>query len=154
FVVGTVARLDPVKDLGTLIEAASEVSAVAPIVILVVGDGPERARLESLAATRGLASRVRFLGHRDDARRCLAACDAYVNCSVSEGVSLTILEAMAASLPIVATAVGGTPEVIDASCGLLVQSRDRRALASAMIELAQRPNLRTKLGAAARQRVE
>jgi glycosyltransferase involved in cell wall biosynthesis len=99
-------------------------------------------------------SQVRFLGHREDARRWLAGCDAYVNCSVSEGVSLTILEAMAAALPIVATNVGGTPEVVDASSGRLIPSRDPASLASTLVELADHPELREDLGRSARRRLE
>jgi glycosyltransferase involved in cell wall biosynthesis len=95
-----------------------------------------------------------FLGQRDDARRWLAACDVYVNSSISEGVSLTILEAMAAGLTPVVTRVGGTPEVVDDSCGRLVPSRDPRALAAALRTLAASPALRADLGLAARRRVE
>ena len=85
----------------------------------------------------GIADRVRFLGHRDDARRWLAGCDVYANSSISEGVSLTILEAMAAGLPVVATAVGGTPEVVTEDCGVLVPSRHPEALADAIYELGE-----------------
>ena len=97
---------------------------------------------------------VRFLGHRDDARRWLAGCDAYVNSSVSEGVSLTILEAMAAGLPVVATRVGGTPEVVDATCARLVSPRDPDAMAGALLDLIRQPALRDQMGRAARTRVE
>src|SRR5262249_33537673 len=108
FVIGTIARLDPVKDLGTLIRGVARLRTGRDVHLLVVGDGAERAPLEALAVETGLGPRVHFLGHRDDARALLAGCDAYVNSSISEGVSLTILEAMAACLPIVATRVGGT----------------------------------------------
>jgi len=97
---------------------------------------------------------VRFLGHRDDARHWLAGCDLYANSSISEGVSLTILEAMAAALPVVATRVGGTPEVVDDSCGRLVPARDAESLAAAVGELAGQPALRQSLGRAGRSRVE
>ena len=152
FVVGTVARLDPVKDLGTLIEAAGATRQAATV--LVVGDGPERARLEALARARARPGRVTFLGQRGDARRLLAACDAYVNCSISEGISLTILEAMAATLPVVATAVGGTPEILDDSCGVLVAPRDPGAIGRALDALAADASRRRALGRAARARVE
>jgi glycosyltransferase involved in cell wall biosynthesis len=154
FVVGTIARLDPVKDLVTLLEAAATISAGRPVVVAIVGDGPERHNLEARAQVLGIDSHVRFLGHREDARRWLAGCDAYVNCSVSEGISLTILEAMAAALPIVATRVGGTPEVIDASSGRLIPSRNPAALTAALLELAGHPELRESLGRSARRRLE
>ena len=152
-VVGTIARLDPVKDLGTLIRAVAALAKSRRVLLVIVGDGPERARLEETAAAVDAERHVRFLGHRNDARDWLAGCDVYVNCSISEGVSLTILEAMAARLPIVATRVGGTPEVVDESCARLVPSRDPDALAAALAELADRPAIRQQLGAAARRRV-
>jgi glycosyltransferase involved in cell wall biosynthesis len=83
----------------------------------------------------------------------LAGCDVYVNSSISEGVSLTILEAMAAGLPVVATCVGGTPEILDATCGCLVPARDSGAIAGALFHLQGRPELRAELGSAARRRV-
>jgi glycosyltransferase involved in cell wall biosynthesis len=107
-----------------------------------------------LSAELGLDEHVRFLGHRDDARLWLAGCDVYVKSSISEGVSLTILEAMAAGLPIVATGVGGTPEVVDVQCGRLIPPRDPSTLAQTLVTLAENPALRADLGQAARRRVE
>jgi glycosyltransferase involved in cell wall biosynthesis len=153
-VIGTIARLDPVKDLPTLIHATAAVAREVPVALLVIGDGSERPALESLTAQARAEPYVRFLGHRDDARGWLAGCDAYANSSIHEGVSLTILEAMAAGLPVVATRVGGTPEIIDESCGRLVAPRDPAALAAALAELAAGKTLRNQLGRAARQRVE
>ena len=153
-VIGTVGRLDPVKDFRTLIEAMGSVCKVRQSVLVIVGDGPERPALEAAARDLGLTDAVRFLGHRDDAREWLAACDVYANSSISEGVSLTILEAMAAGLPIVATEVGGTPEIVDASCGRLVPARSATGLAAAAIDLLERRDLRQVLGQAARQRAE
>jgi glycosyltransferase involved in cell wall biosynthesis len=154
-VVGTVARLDPVKDIHTLIRAvALRHGTSAQTILLVIGDGSERAVLETTAREIGVASSVRFLGHRDDARDLLVACDLYANSSISEGISLTILEAMAAGLPVVATRVGGTPEIVDASCGRLVPARDPQALADALTALAADAPLRQMLGRRARARVE
>jgi len=153
-VVGTIARLDPVKDLDTMIRATTMLAARRPTLLIVIGDGVERSRLETLTAQLGADTFVRFLGHREDARTWLSGCDVYANSSIHEGVSLTILEAMAAGLPTVATGVGGTPEIIDASCGRLVPARDAAALADALDELAQRDAVRHELGQRARQRVE
>jgi len=153
-VVATVARFDPVKDLGSLLRAVATLSGERPVTALLIGDGPERPHLESLATELGVNNAVRFLGHRNDARRWLAGCDAYVNCSTSEGVSLTILEAMAAALPVVVTRVGGTPEVVVDGCGLLVPARDPAALAGALRRIGQDAPLARALGAAARRRVE
>lgn len=153
-VVGTVARLDPVKDLQTLVRALGAPEASRPMTLLVIGDGSERGQIEAAARDAGVASFVRFLGHRDDARELLAGCDVYANSSISEGISLTILEAMAAGLPVVATRVGGTPEIVDTSCGRLVPSRDPASLATTLSELAGDAALRCVLGRAARARVE
>ena len=153
-VIGTIARLDPVKDLGTLLQAAATCRTGSRIMVVVVGDGPVRRDLESQAVALGIADRVKFLGQRDDARTWLAGCDLYVNSSISEGVSLTILEAMAAGLPVIATRVGGTPEVVNETCGRLVPARDPAALAAEIDALAASPGRRTELGQAARRRVE
>ncbi len=152
-VVGTIARLDPVKDLGTLLDGAARAREVRPVRIVIIGDGPERAALHAHAVTLGIADDVTWLGHRDDARDWLPGCDVFVNCSTSEGVSLTILEAMAAALPVIATRVGGTPEVVTEGCGLLVPARNPGAIADALLLLASDVNLREAIGAAARQRV-
>ena len=152
--VGTVARLDPVKDLGTLLRALAGLKDETQAAVVIVGDGPERSALERLTDDLTLRSRVNFLGHRHDARRWLAGCDVYVNASTSEGVSLTILEAMAAGLPVVATRVGGTPEVIDDASGILVPARDPAALAGAIRALAADRAKARALGLAGRARVE
>ena len=152
-IVGTIARLDQVKDLGTLIRAVERLNHDLRVTLLIVGDGPERANLEALAVAGTRKVPVRFLGHRDDARDVLAGCDAYANSSISEGISLTILEAMAAQLPVVATNVGGTPEIIDATCGRLIPARNPEALKDALLGLTKEPTLRQRLGQAARQRV-
>jgi glycosyltransferase involved in cell wall biosynthesis len=153
-VVGTIARLDPVKDIATLIRASAIAARATRVILLIVGDGDERRDLEACAAREPAPLEVRFLGHRQDARDWLAGCDIYANSSITEGVSLTILEAMAATLPIVATGVGGTPEVIDESCGCLVPARQPEAMAAVLGRLAADPALRASLGAAARARVE
>jgi L-malate glycosyltransferase len=153
-VIGTVARLDPVKDLQTLVRSLGAPSIGGPMTLLVIGDGPERSRIAAAAREAGVDSLVRFLGHRDDARDLLAGCDLYANSSISEGISLTILEAMAAGLPVIATRVGGTPEIVDTTCGRLVPARDADSLAATLSELAGNAALRAALGRAARARVE
>jgi glycosyltransferase involved in cell wall biosynthesis len=152
---GTVARLDAVKDLVTMINAFVAVKAAMPSArLVIVGDGPERARLASHIREIGLDDAVQLAGHRDDARRLLAALDVYVNSSIIEGLSVTILEAMAASLPVVATDVGGTGEiVVNGETGRLVPSRAPVALTAAMLEAAGFP-ARKKWGLAGRARVE
>jgi L-malate glycosyltransferase len=153
-VAATVARLDPVKDLGTLIHAMAQQPRPARLLLLVIGDGSERGALEALTRETGADAAVRFLGHREDARDLLAGCDLYVNSSISEGISLTILEAMAARLAVVATRAGGTPEILDETCGRLVPLRDPAALGAAIATLGADATLRAELGRAARARVE
>jgi glycosyltransferase involved in cell wall biosynthesis len=155
-VVGTVARLDPVKDLPSLVFAFAALRRARPEALLaIVGDGPERPKIEAAAREAEVAADVLFTGQRADVRRILPAFDLFVNSSVSEGISLTILEAMAACLPVVATRVGGTPEVVkDGETGVLVPARDRASLGQALLDLAGAPKRARELGRAGRARVE
>lgn len=139
YVVGAVARLDPVKDLVTLIEAVSEGRRTQPrLRLAVVGEGPERPRLEAAIRAAGAGAYIRLLGHRDDVRALLPGFDIFANSSTSEGISLTLLEAMAAERPIVATRVGGTPEVVlDGDTGRLVPARDGAAFGAALVDTAR-----------------
>ncbi len=151
--IGTAARLDPVKDLRTLLHAFRAVADQRNATLLVLGDGHEREALITLRHDLGLDERVRFLGFREDVRTLLAGLDLYVNSSISEGISLTILEAMAVGVPVVATAVGGTPEVLSHGGGILVPSRDQTALAEAVLALIDSAELRARLGDQGRERV-
>lgn len=155
-IIGTVARLDPVKNLTMLIRAFGRMRGRCPSSTLaIVGDGQERGLLEAEANRLGLSESVHFIGHRSDARALLAGMDLFVNCSVTEGVSLTLLEAMAAGVPVVATGVGGNPEVVShQQTGWLVPAGDDDALARALIELSESPNTRRQLADAAREDVE
>jgi glycosyltransferase involved in cell wall biosynthesis len=154
-VLGTVARLDPVKDLDTMIRAAARVCQQRPgAKLVIVGDGPERARLAALVESLCLSQAVLFTGHRSDARALLPAFDVYLNSSVSEGVSISILEAMAAERPVVATAVGGNPEIVeDGRTGCTVAARDPAALAAAVDRLLESPERRDAFGVRGRQSV-
>jgi glycosyltransferase involved in cell wall biosynthesis len=112
-VIGTVGRLHPVKNHALLLRAFRMVLFDHPeAVLVVVGDGPERVRLEALADDLGVRSAVRFLGTRSDVGRILPAFDVFALSSFSEGMPMTLIEAMAASVPIVSTAVGGIAEIV------------------------------------------
>ena len=156
--IGTVGRLDPVKDLGTLIEAFATLrksAAHSDTTLVVVGDGSERAQLEAKVSGLGLHGSVVFTGYRRDVQRLLPAFDLYVNSSIHEGVSLTILEAMAAVVPVVATRAGGNVEVVvDGETGRLTPPRNAQALADAMLDIISSPATRQAMGAAGRARVE
>jgi len=151
-VIGAIARLAPVKDLATLLQAMQLVLRERPeLTLQVVGDGPERALLERLAERLGLGERVRFLGFRRDIPRLMAGFDIFALSSLSEGTSLTILEAMAAGKPVVATRVGGTPALIEEGVnGLLVAPGDPDQLARALLRLAEDGELRARFGEANR----
>jgi glycosyltransferase involved in cell wall biosynthesis len=155
FVVGTVARLNPVKDLGLLVDAFGELFGLCPKAhLVIIGDGPERPELERRARELGYADYVLFAGHRDDARQLLPALDVYVNSSITEGMSVTILEAMAAGLPVVATRAGGNPELVDDGVtGLLVQVRSAADLAHGLRRLLASPADRAAMGAGGRAKL-
>jgi glycosyltransferase involved in cell wall biosynthesis len=155
-VVGSVARLDPVKNLSLLLQAHASLHASHPRArVALVGSGPEQQALETEARRLGTSQHVLFTGYRSDARRLMSAFDVYVNCSNYEGVSLTILEAMAAGLPVVATRVGGNAEVvIDGETGIIVPGREAAPLADAIATMSGDPRLRQEMGEAGRRRVE
>ena len=154
FVVGTVGRLDPVKNLQALLQSVPLLRAQVPnALVVIVGDGPQRATLEAAVRDLAISPSVLFAGYRADVRALLPAFDVFVNCSSYEGVSLTILEAMAAAIPVVAAPVGGNPEVVvDQQTGVLVSS-DPAAMAAAVGGLAHDARRRSVLGEAARWRV-
>lgn len=154
-VVGAVGRLDPVKDLPTLLTAFRDVVSVVPQARLaLIGDGPERQAVSAMVGELQLHGSVVMTGYRRDVRDLLPALDLYVNTSIFEGVSLTILEAMAAGLPVVATKVGGTPEVVtDGAHGVLVPARNAEAIARALSTLLSDAPRRGQLGRAARAHV-
>lgn len=151
-----VARLNPVKDQRTLLHAVRLVANAHPEVRLhLVGDGEEREALEQLTDALGLRDQVIFHGFTDNVRPFLADADLFVLSSVSEGIALTLLEAMAASLPVVATDVGGNREVVvPGETGLLVPPGDPAALAEAMAALLADPARAAAMGQAGRTRAE
>ncbi len=152
-----IARLiDLAKDQTTLLRAARLVAEREPgFQLLIVGDGPDRERLTALAEELRLGGHVQFLGFRGDVSALLGTADLFVLSSVTEGISLTLLEAMAAGLPIVATDVGGNREVVvPDQTGLLVPARSPEALAEAMLRVLRDPDRARRMGAAGRQRVE
>jgi glycosyltransferase involved in cell wall biosynthesis len=122
---------------------------------VIAGDGPLQGALVTRTRELGLEHRVRFLGHRSDVEVVLAALDTFVLSSVSEGLSNTILEAMATGLPVVATRVGGADElVVDGDTGLLVSPGAPREMAGALRRLATDGRARRAMGAAGRTRAE
>lgn len=156
FVVGTVARLSPVKDQFTLIDAFSKViSETNDAKLIFVGDGALREELISYTKKLGIYDKVMFLGFRDDVFNILPTFDVFVLSSLTEGISLTLLEAMAAGRPIVATNVGGNPEVIiDGVTGFLIPPKEPQNMSEAIAKILQNPELAKQMGEAGRRRVE
>lgn len=153
--IGAVGRLHPQKDFSTLLTSLARLRKDIPdIHLLLVGDGPLRDDLESQAQSLGLSTSVTLAGHRNDIPDILGALDIFVIPSLWEGLPNAILEAMGAGLPVVATRVGGVPEVVvDGETGLLVPPRDPDALAGAILRLLHHPNLRWRMGRVGRNRV-
>jgi glycosyltransferase involved in cell wall biosynthesis len=150
-----VARLSPEKDIATLLRATAIVARSRPAFRLAIaGDGPCLTELRTLATELKLDERVEFLGMVRDVAGLLHRASMYVLSSLSEGVSLTLLEAMACGLPVVATRVGGTPEVVTERTGLLVPPGDPAALATALVRIAADRMLGERLGRAGRRHVE
>lgn len=148
-VIVSVARLVPEKDPMTLLEAVMRLDAQ----LIFVGDGPLRLKLEMATQSMGLASRVRFAGTQSDTRPFLAVADVAVLASIHESQGIVLLEAMAAGLPVVATRVGGIPEVVlDGITGILVTPRDAPSLAEALSRVLSDREFARMLGSCGRER--
>jgi glycosyltransferase involved in cell wall biosynthesis len=155
FVVAAIGRLVPVKGFDVLVQALPAVLASIPDVhVLVTGDGPERERLAARAERLGVLDRIRLFGSHTDVVEILAAADALAAPSRNEGMGRALVEAMALGVPVVASAVGGIPSVVDDDVGRLIPADDASALAAALIELGGDRRLRAKLAAAASDRAE
>jgi len=151
-VLAHVGRFAPPKNHPLLIEAFARVRADTPLYLLLVGGGELENAVRAQVARLGLETRVRFLGIRADVADILNASDVFVLSSEVEGNPLSVMEAMAAGLPVVSTAVGGVPELVrDGVTGRLVPSRDAEALAQAIQALVSDPTRRQAMGTAARQ---
>ncbi|MFQ5880869.1 MAG: glycosyltransferase [Candidatus Methylomirabilales bacterium] len=154
-VIGCTGRLHRKNGHRTLLEAFAAVRQALPEArLLLVGEGPERGSLERTVARRRWGGTVTFTGEQPDVRPWLHGMAVYVQPSIAEGMSNSILEAMACGLPVVATRVGGTPEVVeDGAIGVLVPPKDPAALATALVALLRDPSRRAAMGAAGRDRV-
>ena len=154
-VIGHVARLAPIKNQPLLLEAFARVVQDRPAArLVIVGDGPERPLLERRIAELGLAGTAHLIGEHRDVPGLLRSFTMFVLPSKAEGTSMSVLEAMAAGVPVVASAVGGTPALLDdGRCGQLVPANDVAALADAIIGLLDDHERRRMYSTAARQRV-
>jgi glycosyltransferase involved in cell wall biosynthesis len=162
-VIATVGRLDePKKGLTVFLRAAGRLARDMQTIdggpkvrFVLVGEGPARPRLEALARDEEIESLTTFMGERRDVNDLMEAFDLFVQPSLWEGFGVTLLEAMAASLPVVASRVGGIPEIVrDGETGCLVEPGDAAALAGECLRLLRDPDLATRLGEAGRARLE
>jgi glycosyltransferase involved in cell wall biosynthesis len=154
FVVIQVARLDPIKDHATALHAFRDLARRRPDArLVIVGEGPQLGAIQARLRELEIGGGVRLLGLRSDVARLLSAADVSLLTSLSEGIPLTIIEAMAAGLPVVATRVGGVGEVVeDGVHGFLADPGDAAALAGHLLRLAADPALRAELGRRGRDR--
>jgi glycosyltransferase involved in cell wall biosynthesis len=154
--VGLVGRLSPEKGIDIFLHAASRVLAEFPETSFVlIGEGPDQGKLEVLADQLKIRNNGTWLGRREDMPAIYASFDVMVSASRREGLPMTILEAMASGLPLVATAVGEVPNIVlDNNTGLLVKPEDVEALAEGILELLRDPSKRTRIGIAAKKLVQ
>lgn len=155
FVIGTIGRLEQIKRYDVFLEAVARLAINPPPVVVMVGAGPSRDAIEACARRLGLAGRVSLLGQRDDVLELYQAFDVFVQSSDSEGVSNAVLEAMALEVPIVATDVGGTSQILRHGVdGLLTPRRSPEQLARAIESVLENAEAAAARVRSARQRVE
>jgi len=148
--IGYVGRLAPEKNLNILLPAVKELLTKLPsVALLLCGEGPERGSLQALANRLGIDKNVFFLGQRSDLPDVYASSDVFVLPSLSEGTPLSVLEAMAAKTPVVASRVGGVPKILEEGrVGLLVDAGNAQELQSALLDLLSSPERRLYFGQA------
>jgi len=157
FVIGSSGRLFPVKDYPLMVEVARSIASTnaQDVCFELAGEGPERPVLESMVQRYSLQERFILKGHQDDMDTFYRGIDLYLNTSVHEGIPMTILEALARGIPIIAPAVGGINEIITNGVeGFLIDSRNPDAFAEKCLLLRENKELREKMSRAARSRVE
>ena len=153
FVIGWVGRVSHEKGPDVLLNAVAGLNDL-PVLISMVGAGPEQAALEARAARLGIADRIRWHGATPEAGRLFTAFDAYALSSRTEGTPVVLFEAMAAGVPVVATSVGGVPDVVSGDEAVLVRSEDANALATALREVYWSPAAAARRAGAARRRLD
>ncbi len=159
-VIGSVGRLAHVKDFPTLIQAFQRLLELWPegrirLRLVIVGDGPTRAECEQRIAELGLGEQIWLTGDRSDVPELMRAMDVFVLPSLGEGISNTILEAMACGLPVIATEVGGNPELVTpGKTGTLTPAADHEKMAQALLMYLQNPARMVQEGLAARAEIE
>lgn len=154
-VIGSVGNIRPVKGYDVMVEVAACICRQnANVVFIHAGDGEGRSELESRCKDAGIARQFRFLGHQHNIPEILSLMDVYLQPSRTEGFSNAVLEAMSTGLPVVATRVGGNPEIIDEGVnGFLVDSEDVAGMTTRLLALVKEPGVRTRMGNAGREKI-
>jgi glycosyltransferase involved in cell wall biosynthesis len=155
FVIGWVGRMTGVKDTGAVLEIVRATrKRGVDAVLCMVGDGPDRERLEQLAHDLGIARASYFVGYQSDVAGYYRLFDAFVLPSVNEGTPVSVIESLASGTPVVANSVGGVPDIVrDGVDGFLVESGDTEGAAERLAQLAADPELRARLGGSGRAHV-
>ncbi|MFH1406441.1 MAG: glycosyltransferase family 4 protein, partial [Candidatus Omnitrophota bacterium] len=153
-VIGTIARLVPIKGLEYLIKAFTiTVGEFSDARLLILGDGPQEAKLRRLADELGVTQKVMFLEPTEDIRPILSSFEVYVQPSLNEGLGMAIIEAMALAKPVIASRVGGVVDLLSDECGILVEAGNAHTLAQAIKKLLLDKELAKTLGAKAKASV-
>ena len=150
--VGTVAILRPEKNLGRLLRAFASLASAHPVRLVIVGDGPERGRLTTLARELGVADRIEFAGHRDDVAAMYRRFDVFALSSDTEQMPLSVIEAMASGLPVVSTDVGDIRAMVAEPNTRFIAGHDAASLSANLARLLSDRQLRQELGAANREK--
>ena len=155
-IIGTVSRLSPEKDNFTMLEAFSKVAEeIDSARLTIAGDGPLKESLKAKVESLKLGGKVRFLGFRNDIPEVLSGFSVFALFSLTEGISISLLEALASGKPVVATNVGGNPEVVvDGITGLLVPPKEPERMAEAIIKILLDKEMAGRMGEVGRKRVE
>ena len=155
-IIGTVGRLAHVKDYKTLLEAFRlAINDKKDVKLVFVGDGEEKESLEGYSRTLGISDNTIFMGFRQDVADIVSSFDIFLLSSLTEGISVALLEAMSLSVPAIVTDVGGNPEVVvDSETGILVPPKDPQKMAEAIRRILKNPDMAKKMGQAGRKRVE
>jgi glycosyltransferase involved in cell wall biosynthesis len=156
FVCGYVGRLSKEKGLSYLIQALTELSSEkVPIKLIVLGDGPQRESLISLAKRNGVEERIIFLGFKNNIEEWVHVSDCIIMPSLTEGTPMALLEAMSMGLPVIATSVGGVPNIIKHYCnGILVQPGNYQAISKEIKNIINNQQLREKIGLSAKKTIK
>lgn len=154
-IIGAVCRLDPIKNLEFLIRSMKSITKTLPnCKLLIVGDGASKENLEALTKEIDIEKNVKFIGRCNEVEKILPMIDIYVSTSLSEGTSMTILEAMSCGIPIIASKVGGNIRLVDSANGILFPLNDEGAFVNGVIELFNQPDTLISMGKNSRKRIE